>query len=481
MSDTPVYDGAIDYSKKHAVRDLYRFNQLLPTQTAAITLGQNSPDVYFELPAVPMNHAKSYLEFDFQLPALAAVAGQTITTDIATLGVPHLARLSLYTRGGVQLAEIQDCSRYLATVLPYTTSRKDLLDTDPARFATDIAFPTEPLHPITPAGVFTATNVVDAVPFAGFTQASNLIPTINAAIGFANESIYDVAQMSRLVGVNAAAQSSMQAHYRIPLSTFKHTVLAMDKDIYWGQIIILRLTFATAEKIGQYCPATANNAFVAIAGSVISSIYLQVARCADPIVAAQLVSKVNSSGHRLVVPYVQQYMLQNNTAASAINLKLNVGYGQRLLRIYNAVYSNAVNATGYQYLCHNNIVNNPAVGSPLVTSYYTTLNNSRLQDQDIYCDRMMDYSQMKDMLKGCAVQGARSFRALHCHIDNWTAGKSKDWSKADSEEVVDGLSLEMEQSYSWYPTVLNNTPRAYYSFMIVQKELNISSSMITIV
>ena len=166
-----------------------------------------------------MNHAKSYLEFDFQLPALAAVAGQTITTDIATLGVPHLARLSLYTRGGVQLAEIQDCSRYLATVLPYTTSRKDLLDTDPARFETDIVFPTEPLHPITPAGVFTATNVVDAAPFAGHTQACNLIPTINAAIGFVNESIYDVAQMSRLVGVNAAAQNSMQAHYRIPLST----------------------------------------------------------------------------------------------------------------------------------------------------------------------------------------------------------------------------------------------------------------------
>ena len=114
MSDTPIYDGAIDYSKKHAARDLYRFNQLLPTQTAAIVLGQNSPDVYFELPAVPMNHAKSYLEFDFNVPIVPRVQNEVITTDIATLGVPHIARLSLYTRGGVQLAEIQDCSRYLA-------------------------------------------------------------------------------------------------------------------------------------------------------------------------------------------------------------------------------------------------------------------------------------------------------------------------------------------------------------------------------
>ena len=85
------------------------------------------------------------------------------------------------------------------------------------------------------------------------------------------------------------------------------------------------------------------------------------------------------------------------------------------------------------------------------------------------------------MLAGSSIQGARSFRAVHCHIDNWTAGKSKDWAQADSDEVVDGLSLEMEQSYSWYPIVPDVVPRAYYSFMIVQKELNISSSMITIV
>ena len=88
---------------------------------------------------------------------------------------------------------------------------------------------------------------------------------------------------------------------------------------------------------------------------------------------------------------------------------------------------------------------------------------------------------MKDMVAGSAIQGARSYRAVHCHIDNWTAGKSKDWAKADSDEIVDGLSLEMEQSYSWYPTVANDTPRGYYSYMIVQKELNISASMITIV
>ena len=94
----------------------------------------------------------------------------------------------------------------------------------------------------------------------------------------------------------------------------------------------------------------------------------------------------------------------------------------------------------------------------------------------------MDYEQMKGMLSGSAIQGGRSYRAVHAHIDNWTSGKSAEWAQADSDEVVDGLSLEMEQSYSWYPTVpVDNVQRAYYSFMIVQKELNISSSIITIV
>ena len=295
-----------------------------------------------------------------------------------------------------------------------------------------------------------------------------------------------IAQVSRIRGGANAAAPALNAHYRIPLSMFKHTILVMEKDIYWGQIIILRLTFATVEKIGAYTLQTvpyagAANAFLPwlpIAVATVANLHLQIARCADPIVAAQLVSKVNSSGHRLVVPYVQQYMLQNNTPLTAVNLKLNVGYGQRLLRIYNVIYSNQPLAqqVGLQYLCHNNVAN------ALVTSYYTTLNNSRLQDSDISCLNLMDYSHMKVMLKGCAIQGVRSYRAVHCHIDNWSAGKSKDWSKADSEEVVDGLSLEMEQSYSWYPTVpVDGNTRAYYSYMIVQKELNISSSMITIV
>ena len=236
------------------------------------------------------------------------------------------------------------------------------------------AAPTELLAPFAPVGFYEIDNEVDNAVYAGATKPCNLVPTINARPSAANDSQQEIAQLSRLVSDAGVLQPSLNAHYQIPLSVFKHTVLAMDKDIYWGQIIILRLTFATVEKIGQCSLLTNNTAFAGIVAPVIANLYLQIARCADPIVAAQLVSKVNSSGHRLVVPYVQQYMLQNNTAASAINLKLNVGYGQRLLRIYNVVYSNAVNTTGIQYLCHNN------VGNALISSYYTTLNNSRLQD-----------------------------------------------------------------------------------------------------
>ena len=55
MSDSAVYDVPVDYSRKHAVRDLYRYNKLTPTSTADIALNTGSPDVYFELPAVPSN------------------------------------------------------------------------------------------------------------------------------------------------------------------------------------------------------------------------------------------------------------------------------------------------------------------------------------------------------------------------------------------------------------------------------------------
>ena len=88
---------------------------------------------------------------------------------------------------------------------------------------------------------------------------------------------------------------------------------------------------------------------------------------------------------------------------------------------------------------------------------------------------------MAEMIRGSAIQGHRAFRTLHCHIDNWTAGKSIEWGDADSKEIVDGLDVSQEQSYSWYVTVPSAEARVYLSYMIFQKELDISAAMITLV
>jgi hypothetical protein len=147
------------------------------------------------------------------------------------------------------------------------------MDIDAAKFATGNIAPGEPLAPISPVGIY-GTNTVDAAaPFVGYTQPSRLVPILTAAPAVVNRLTTDIAQISRLVGAaQNTAQPSLNAHYQIPLSVFKHTVLAMDKDIYWGQIIILRLTFATAEKIGLCSLVTANNAFTAIVAPVIGNL-----------------------------------------------------------------------------------------------------------------------------------------------------------------------------------------------------------------
>ena len=474
MSDSAVYDVPVDYSRKHAVRDLYRYNKLTPTRTADIALGAGSPDVYFELPAVPANLSKSYLTFSMALPAHTPTGGGI--TELFTLGAPTIARMSLYTRSGVQLVEIPDCSRYLATVTPYTHSMSELMERGTVRFATGNTVQSEVNQHIGTCGVDTANYAVSGGAFNGYTAMSTLLPIFNAASAVNDVNFAGISQISRVTTAGNNAVPVVTANYRLSLAAFKHTLLAMDKDLYFGQILIMRITFATSNKIA-HISGNAGAACVGLASAVISKLYLNIARCADPAVAAQLVAKVQSGSHKVIIPYVHSYAFSSASTFNAINLKLNVGFGQRVLRIYNTVYSgvDVGGDAGSQYLCHNNSAN------ALVSSYYTTLNNSRLQDQDIACAALDDYNLMAEMIKGSAIQGHRAYRSVHCHIDNWTAGKSIEWDENESKEIVDGLDVSQEQSYSWYVTVPDGVARVYLSYMIFQKELDISAAMITLV
>jgi hypothetical protein len=474
MSDSAVYDVPVDYSKKHAVRDLYRYNKLTPTSTADVLLNTGSPDVYFELPAVPANLSKSYLTFQLAIPAHASAGiGQT---ELFTLGVPSIARMSVYTRGGVQLVEIPDCARYLATVLPYNTKLADLIAAGDSMLATDVLVPQEVCQPIHTTGLDDGSYAARPAPFNGYTNQTLLAPVFSGTPAFCETSFSAISQLALLTSLNGVAVPAMTASYRIPLAAFKHTLLAMDKDLYFGQILIMRITFSNSAKIG-HTSVDGGTTCVGLASATISKLYLNIARCADPAVAAQLVAKVQSGSHKVVIPYVHSYSYSSASTFNSINLKLNVGFGQRVLRIYNTVYSglDIVGAEGSQYLCHNNTAN------ALLSSYYTTLNNSRLQDQDVSAILLDDYNLMAEMIKGSAIQGHRAFRTVHCHIDNWTAGKSIEWSDADSKEIVDGLDVSQEQSYSWYVTVPSAEARVYLSYMIFQKELDISAAMITLV
>ena len=160
-------------------------------------------------------------------------------------------------------------------------------------------------------------------------------------------------------------------------------------------------------------------------------------------------------------------------------MRYNRVHGATLLKVYHGVY-NTTEALNTIY-DHTNVDPTTKVAGAKVTSFYTQLNNSRLQEYNLTSASGDEWTQLKDSLAGSSILSSNMY------YYNWFWRESFEHvrpimnlpMKPDSDNLIKGLPLDTEQKIDIFLT----TPNAaynHYSFGITQKLLSISNEGILI-
>lgn len=272
---------------------------------------------------------------------------------------------------------------------------------------------------------------------------------------------------------NVPAVDNVFMDFSIPLSVFKGTVLAHDNMIYSPTNIVIQLYWAPLKNyVVQSDSATALTTATDITDSEITALNFVVAVEANTEIISNVISKVMGGGISFNCPYIS-VVKQSIASSTAHNftLQLTRAYGSRLLFIATAKFDTA--ATTAKHL------KNHSIG--YITRYQTTLNSIPFKIPAGYDVLKGDEYILgnRDYVKGSCIDSDSLFKQKFVHIDSFFGEKplhSLDF------EAIDGLDLTAQASlYGWEATLSTATASVYYTIIVAQKSITLSSMGATIV
>jgi len=303
---------------------------------------------------------------------------------------------------------------------------------------------------------------------------ANLRP--NGAAGNEASVNYDEPQHLE-VGADTTATPVVQV--QIPLSFVRNSILAMNKDFYFPEILVFRVlwgpaTMAAFNATNNNNPVTGAAASAAIA---LTGINLMLAVEQNPEVAASLVAKVNSGSFSCLVPTVFSSKNFLSGTSQSVSSRYNNGHGRSLVKVYHAAF----NATESLNLA----MDNDNTSGRIITSYYSALDNTRLQDFNIDPVTLKtDWMIHKDALKGSVILNSAMYQTNWFHCENFSGlpALSDRQLNEPVENIMVGLPLDRERKFDIFMTISavaaqGWTPSTngvnHYQFAVLLKMLSI--------
>jgi hypothetical protein len=424
-----------DYSlKAKPVAPRYRYSKLYQQSGGeAVTINAAPQSSIFEIPARVINFSKS--EINFIATPAAAPGGGGLRNFFNMDCVAPVSQIQLYTRGGLFLADIPNADYYTDIVLKSEVSKGEVVVADVGAVASQ-------------RQVYGAVRgTADNVNLAGAARTMSEFEPLYLREGAAN----------------AAADPTLRA--TIPLSVFKNTIIAMNKDFYFPETLLLKVVWnplAAWGGIGNAGDPVTNGAI--FPGNVaLTGLYFSMAMEDDINIATSLISTVLTKGMTTNVPFVHSFLnMPGNAAAQNVTLRMNRAHGKYLKKIYHSIYPPLV--AGAPQHEHTN------VARTLCTRYYTLVDNMRRSDYDIVTADDDDWRNVKDHLQGSLITNMDTYRY------NWfILDKFDDSVNTTSDLVIDsGLSLQIERQWNLIATTAAAANR-HYTFAITTKDLVITA------
>lgn len=350
--------------------------------------------VQFKLPYNTVyNISKSKISTLIPLAARAAGKYTYVTVDCWPFGNQSV---SFETGNGLQLLNLTESSKYTKIVTKYNTSYRNYMTKD----VSDMP------HPLT--------------------SADNPSPLGTAGSDFLPENQY--------YSISAANTGAQNVPVYYELENFKHSILALNKDLYFGQNdMFLKYTVGASNNYAF----EATNADTPVAGAAtlttaignLENVYLWLAVEQDPLIIQNIVSEYQSKGLRFLIDYP---IITKSTAPASTNQSVVIPFvpanGKFLKRIYHTVW-NSAESLNTLLDCENSATtaSGNANTTAKVLSYNTYLDSLKLQDDIITCatattDKAInqdDWRINQPFCRDSAILNYSIFQKNWAHIDDF--------------------------------------------------------------
>lgn len=465
-------------SKEYTPR--YRFTRTSSTNLTGdqVTLkgGQVQP-VRFRIPAGTYNLAKTEFTAEVSIPAQGTFTpeeGDAIPyRSFMFADVFCLAnRVTFAPSSGLPLADLEYANNYTKIANKIGTKMEDYLENDI----------TYPLHK--------SNEVPDNNPRA------EDVNSIGNQYGLDEEEFYtggvtDTIEPKHLFVSDIFVEEGQPSlplpqtrGLHVPLSIYKDTILALDKDIYWPVEMILTFYIGPVNKIAfrgteQYDPFVNADSLDPSKDVTISKMYLYVANEINKVIVDSLMNKINTSGLRLQIPHTQGFLASTSGNVSNVNLQLNSAYGKTLKYITDTVW-NIEESDNYAYDCTN-------VNGQKIKHYMTYINSVPQFDDNIYCYQPgsanlagtvsvgnSDWMHNKKHCKGAVIMNAFDYQLNWFHRDAF-ANHNLDSMQNNIEAGLD-MTLPQNRNLTWAFNSQSNGAVVHYIYATFLKDVIISAN-----
>ena len=406
----------IEYRPSVMADSEYKVTRLVQNTGAnnvAISTSQSVATI--ELPAVAMNLAKSYLNFT------VSVAAHTDADRYAFAyrDTPPIQRLELFTRSGKYLMDISNFANVYQAFGQRTKKVED---------------------------------------YHGFSDGVVTKTDIN-----------NLTTKRILVGGDGTTAAGVVVDFKIPGHELYNTILSLDKSVYFGEVLQLRITFGDKDSIGFWASDAAGTANTTSASAItLTGLNYFLAQEQNPRVVQDLVETVTTTGMSLVVPFVHSYKTTGQAEDTAVSIRLSRGHGQSVERIYTVPIAGAESfSTRY------------VADAEQLVSFYSLLDSKRMQEFDVLCGVATSTPPgAKDYLWLRAHEKKDRVVSLDAANDVQNFAWSDSWCdglECAKQQHLGGLDLSVERKYDiYFKAAAGVTATKYYSAVVCQKMLTIS-------
>lgn len=434
----------------------YKFSRLQPiTGANQFQIGAGgTQEMLFEIPTKVHNISKSVLTYT---KTIADQGANNFAWDFAdTLG--ELYQVQLYARGNQQmLVDVSNANVMLKVMATKELKASEVLEEDST-------------------GLLEACNTPAAqnpTPTAGNgTQTGN--------INYLEKKFLRVGPVGNGAGAGALART-----VQFKLGQFLNTFLAVDKDIVFPEIMVLRLVFM-ANKAGFL--GTSNVDATAGAGNLVNGVpvvgintcvylqntYLYLACEQRPEVIMRVMAQMKS-GLTLNIPWTWVYKQPIAGPSISVVQKIDSAQGKFLRKVITAVFPNDESKNAA--FDHSNL---PAAAdittAGRVLQFHTELDDERLQEYDLTptIQTATDWIDVKDTLKGSMIRTRHQFYRNWFVYDGWLP-ESPD-SGMKGSDYLGGVDIGSRQRKygAIFTQMANNAIYNFYQMFVTTRVLRIT-------